>query len=34
MLLPLPLLVPGIGADNVNHAATAHDLAVLADLLH
>jgi hypothetical protein len=35
MLLPLslPLLVTGVGADHVDHAATAHDLAVLADLL-
>src|SRR5687768_997562 len=33
-LLTLALLVPGIGADDVDHAATAHDLAVLADLLN
>jgi hypothetical protein len=30
----LALLVPGIRADDVDHAAPAHDLAVLADLLH
>src|SRR6185295_11864989 len=29
----LALLVPGVGADDVDHAAAAHDLAVLADLL-
>jgi hypothetical protein len=34
MLLALPLFVPGIGTDHVDHAASAHDLAVLADLLH
>jgi hypothetical protein len=35
MLLPLSLalLVAGVGTDHVNDAATAHDLAVLADLL-
>jgi hypothetical protein len=35
MLLPLslPLLVPGVGTDHVYDAATAHNLAVLADLL-
>jgi hypothetical protein len=35
MLLPLslPLLVPCVGTDHVDHAATAHDLAVLADFL-
>jgi hypothetical protein len=33
-LLALSLLVPRItAADDVNHPATAHDLAVLADLL-
>jgi hypothetical protein len=30
---PLPLLVALIGADDVHHAAAAHDLAVLAHLL-
>jgi hypothetical protein len=35
MLLPLslPLLVAGVGANHIDHAPTAHDLAVLADLL-
>jgi hypothetical protein len=33
LFLSLPLLVPGVGADHVDHAAPAHDLAVLADLL-
>jgi hypothetical protein len=33
LALALALLVPGIRADDVNDAATAHDLAVLADLL-
>jgi hypothetical protein len=32
-LSTLALLVPGVGADHVNDATTAHDLAVLADLL-
>jgi hypothetical protein len=32
-LLALTLLVARVGADDVDHAATAHDLAVLADLL-
>src|SRR3954467_2927188 len=31
-LLALALLVTRVGADDVDHAATAHDLAVLADL--
>jgi hypothetical protein len=35
MILPLPLalLVAGVGTDHVDDAPTAHDLAVLADLL-
>jgi len=35
MMLPLSLalLVAGVGTDHVDHASTAHDLAVLADLL-
>jgi hypothetical protein len=35
MLLPLslPLLVARFDANHVDHAAAAHDLAVLADLL-
>jgi len=32
-LLTLALLVPRVRADHVDHATTAHDLAVLADLL-
>jgi hypothetical protein len=32
-LLTLALLVARVGADDVDDAATAHDLAVLADLL-
>jgi hypothetical protein len=32
-LLTLALLVPRIRTNNVDHATTAHDLAVLADLL-
>jgi hypothetical protein len=31
--LPLPLLVALVGADDIDDAPAAHDLAVLADLL-
>jgi len=33
IVLALSLLVTWIGADYVDHAPTAHDLAILADLL-
>jgi hypothetical protein len=34
VLLTLALLVARVDADHVDHATAAHDLAVLADLLH
>jgi hypothetical protein len=33
-LLALPLLVASVGTNHVDHAATAHDLAVLAYFLY
>jgi hypothetical protein len=33
-LLPLPLLVAGVGTDDVHDPLAPHYLAVLADLLH